>query len=178
MGLFSFLFVRRGFLFFSLVLMVLAGGLYASYSAGQKTANQAWQLKWLARDKTEAEALSRYQQEMINLEHQRAISLSEVNDNAQQKINEAYADAARAQSAADRLQHTLVGLRRQLADSETGRLAGVARERQPTASAALLLADVLSRADKRAGELAAYADHAQIAGATCERIYRTQRALK
>lgn len=34
-----------------------------------------------------------------------------------------------------------------------------------------VLSDVLSRADKRAGELAAYADAARIAGQACERAY-------
>ncbi|MGO4154330.1 DUF2514 family protein [Cupriavidus sp. YAF13] len=34
-----------------------------------------------------------------------------------------------------------------------------------------VLADVLGRADKRAGELAAYADAARIAGQACERTY-------
>lgn len=41
----------------------------------------------------------------------------------------------------------------------------------PARSSALVLADVLGRADAAAGELAAAADHARAAGAACERAY-------
>lgn len=177
-GIFNFLYSLRHILAFSAGIMLIASLIYGGYTSGQQAADQEWLLKWSIRDKKEAEDSARYQQTIRQLEQQRAIALREVTENAQNKIALAYADAARAQSAADRLQHTLAELRRQLAGSETGRLADVAHERQPAAAAALLLADVLSRADKRAGELAAYADHAQIAGATCERIYRTQRVIK
>ncbi|MCA7085856.1 DUF2514 domain-containing protein [Cupriavidus sp. DB3] len=42
---------------------------------------------------------------------------------------------------------------------------------QTTRDPVVLLADVLGRADERAGELAKYADAARIAGQTCERDY-------
>jgi hypothetical protein len=37
--------------------------------------------------------------------------------------------------------------------------------------AAMVLADVLNRADQRAGDLASVADHARARGMTCERSY-------
>ncbi|WP_425591458.1 DUF2514 family protein [Brenneria nigrifluens] len=62
-------------------------------------------------------------------------------------------------------------MRRQLAASETSRISATASAGAARASTAILLADVLQRADDRAGELAAYADRARVAGLTCERAY-------
>lgn len=47
----------------------------------------------------------------------------------------------------------------------------VASARQPGEDPIGLLVDVLGRADKRAGELAEYADRLRIAGIACERSY-------
>ncbi|WP_233095655.1 DUF2514 family protein [Dickeya solani] len=58
-----------------------------------------------------------------------------------------------------------------MAASETGRVSATAAAGAARTNAGILLADVLQRADKRAGELAAYADRARLAGLTCERAY-------
>jgi hypothetical protein len=177
-GVLYFLYAQRHFLAFSVAMMLISGLVYEGYSSGQHTANQEWLLKWSMRDKKEAEDSARYQQAIRNMEQQRVIAVREVTENAQNKITIAYADAARAQSAAERLQHTLGDIRRQLADSETGSLANAADQRQSGAATAALLADVLSRVDKRAGELAAYADRTRIAGETCELFYRNMTDTK
>ncbi|MBU9417140.1 DUF2514 domain-containing protein [Burkholderia multivorans] len=98
-------------------------------------------------------------------EQRRTAAQQEVADNAAQERDQARADAAAAASAAD-------GLRQQVAVL-------VERARHPATSAGSpaagdaldLLADVLSRVDERAGELAEYADRARIAGQQCERDY-------
>ncbi|WP_081062552.1 DUF2514 family protein [Burkholderia cepacia] len=77
-----------------------------------------------------------------------------------------------ARAAADAADAAANSLRKQVAEL-------VARTRDPatpagsaTAGDALdLLANVLSRADQRAGDLAEYADRARIAGQQCERDY-------
>ncbi|MEB5890010.1 DUF2514 family protein [Enterobacter roggenkampii] len=175
-GILNFLYALRHILAFAAVMMLIAGLIYGGYTSGQQTADQEWRLKWSIRDRKEAEDSARYQQTIRQLEQQRAIALREVTENAQNKITLAYADAARAQSAAERLQHTIRSIRRQLADSETGRLAAAAGQRQSTTATAVLLTNVFSRADKRAGELAAYADRTRIAGETCEKLYRNMAA--
>ncbi|MDA1381837.1 DUF2514 family protein [Plesiomonas shigelloides subsp. oncorhynchi] len=68
------------------------------------------------------------------------------------------ADADRAADIAGGLRTSIAQLRRQLADSETGRLSATA---QASASASVLLADVLSESVRRNEELAAYADRAR-----------------
>nr|WP_239008010.1 DUF2514 family protein [Burkholderia anthina] len=86
-------------------------------------------------------------------------------EDASKKRDQARADAASAASAAD-------GLRKQVAVL-------VERARHPTASTGGpstgdpldLLADVFSRADERAGELAKIADERGIAGQQCQRDY-------
>ncbi|CAM3282183.1 DUF2514 family protein [Pseudomonas fluorescens] len=54
---------------------------------------------------------------------------------------------------------------------------GVAQRGASATRAAMVLSDLLQRADKRAGELAAAYDRARIAGLTCERSYQSVRAV-
>ncbi|MCO1358811.1 DUF2514 domain-containing protein [Burkholderia multivorans] len=99
-------------------------------------------------------------------EYQRRTTAQQENaSHAAKERDQARADAAAAVTAADGLRKQVAGL--------------VERARHPAAtpgSAAAgdaldLLADVLGRADQRAGELAEYADRARIAGQQCERDY-------
>lgn len=96
----------------------------------------------------------------------RAAAQKEIDDDAQAQLARARADAVHAAAAAD-------GLRRQLAAYV--RSATVHPAAEPGGAAAGdpigVLADVLSRADERAGVLAQYADAAHAAGAACEREY-------
>ncbi|MDN7879324.1 DUF2514 family protein [Burkholderia aenigmatica] len=98
-------------------------------------------------------------------EQRRTAAQQESADHAAKERDQALADAAAANVAAD-------GLRKQLA-------VYVERARHPAATAGStsagdpigVLADVLGGVDDRAGELAAYADAARIAGQQCERDY-------
>lgn len=73
----------------------------------------------------------------------------------------ARADAERAADIAGGLRTSIAQLRRQLADSETGRLSATAQVSAARASASVLLADVLSESVRRNEELAAHADRAR-----------------
>ncbi|MCA7985146.1 DUF2514 family protein [Burkholderia vietnamiensis] len=98
-------------------------------------------------------------------EQRRTVAQSEIAKDANQQRTAALADAFAARAAAGSLQQRVDQL--------------VAAARHPAASAGSpaagdaldLLADVLGRADQRAGELAEYADRARIAGQQCERDY-------
>ncbi|MHB0820116.1 DUF2514 family protein [Stutzerimonas stutzeri] len=84
-----------------------------------------------------------------------------------EQIEQARRDADAAGAAADRLRIEAGRIATQLATCN----AGAAGERKARIAAGDLLADVLGRADDRAGELAAIADRARAAGLTCERTY-------
>lgn len=98
-------------------------------------------------------------------ERRRVLVVQEVADAAQTQLDQAQADAGRARDAAERLRQRVAQL--------------VAAARNPTAprpgqaadDPIGVLADVLGRADQRAGVLAEYADRARIAGHACERAY-------
>lgn len=88
------------------------------------------------------------------------------------------ADRAAATAAADRLREQLATIAR--ASSAGARVAAVdaasiARERAAADATARVLADVLQRADDRAGALAGFADAAHAAGLACERAYGSAR---
>ena len=88
------------------------------------------------------------------------------------------ADRAAATAAADRLRERLATITRAAsagarvqADSNSS----AARERAAADAATRVLADVLQRADDRAGALADFADRAHGAGIACERTYGSAR---
>ncbi|MEH3087734.1 MAG: DUF2514 family protein [Xylophilus ampelinus] len=102
-------------------------------------------------------------------ETRRATAIEEIAHAAQTDIDAARAGAADAERAAD-------GLRQQVrayADAARRRAAdpGPATAGAPAADAFGVLADVLERADRRAGDLAAIADDARARGHACERIW-------
>lgn len=104
-------------------------------------------------------------------EQRRTEAQTEITNEAHEQAEKAMADARAAVTAAD-------GLRRRIAQ-----LVAASREHPAAAGAGEaaddpigVLADVLGRADQRAGELATYADAARIAGSACERAYDALRA--
>ncbi|WP_082711973.1 DUF2514 family protein [Burkholderia singularis] len=109
-------------------------------------------------------------------EQRRAAAQQEIAEDAAKQRDRARADAAAAASAAD-------GLRKQVAVLvERARHSAVTAGSAPTGDALDLLADMLGRADARAGELARIADERGVAGRQCEadydaltRITRTER---
>nr|WP_233869180.1 DUF2514 family protein [Paraburkholderia adhaesiva] len=98
-------------------------------------------------------------------EKRRTDAQTVIANDAKQQRDTARADAVAAASAANGLRNRvaeLVASARHPATSSGGATTGDALD---------LLADVLSRADETAGELADYADRARIAGQQCERSY-------
>ncbi|EHD21306.1 Protein of unknown function DUF2514 [Brenneria sp. EniD312] len=155
----------------TLVAFLIWGFSHWRYTAGRNDANAAWQHKWDQRDIADAKALEKRQSDERHEERRRQEAINAISTNAQREIEQAQTDAVNAQSAADSLRDTIATIRRQLAASETSRISATASAGAARASTAILLADVLQRADDRAGELAAYADRARVAGLTCERAY-------
>lgn len=140
----------------SIVVMVVCLGFYR---AGYQAADTAWQSEW-ATAQANAESNARAQEQAMH------DTIQEVRADAHEQIRQATADAATANAAADSLHQHAERLARKAAECSSP-TTGSAAANTP----GMVLANVLARADKAAGELAAAYDHARIAGLSCERAY-------
>ncbi len=114
----------------------------------------------------QAQALASAIQQSRAEEQRRQVALEGIRKDAHEQIAIAVADAAAADTAA-------VGLQQQV-NRLAARRCPASTAGSPAADpAGLLLADLLGRIDKRAGELAAYADRSRIAGNACVKAYRS-----
>lgn len=102
-------------------------------------------------------------------EQRRAVAQEEARVHAQEQRTTADADAAGADASGQRLRHEARKLAAAVSCSPTD-TAAVERGKAAT-RAAMVLSDLLARADARAGELAAAYDQARIAGLACEASY-------
>ena len=142
-----------------------------SYEAGKTDSDREWKDKWKSRDLADNAVRLEQEKAQRDEERRRQTETEEIANHAEQEKQNALAEAAAANAAADRLRGTLSYIRRKLAASETGQLSAVAASRQTAAETASLLADLYEESDRRAGELAEYADAAASAGGVCERSY-------
>lgn len=96
---------------------------------------------------------------------------------AHDAIQNAYRDAAAADRVAQQLRQHIARL---VAPAAGGAASdpGAAAAGPPAAGPGLVLADVLGRADGRAGELARFADQAHAAGLACERAFDAVRLAR
>ncbi|QOI07690.1 DUF2514 domain-containing protein [Pseudomonas savastanoi] len=154
-----------------LILLALAGALYGAYRHGVTVTDLAWQAKWAEQSKVQSEAVATTTTEYRTEEQRRQKAANQVANDARQEQTAAITDAAVADAAGDRLR------------VEAGKLAaasscapvdtGAAQRGKAANRAAMVLSELLSRSDARAGELAKYADAARIAGLACERSYNS-----
>ncbi|ALD90783.1 hypothetical protein CR3_1554 [Cupriavidus gilardii CR3] len=100
-------------------------------------------------------------------EQRRIAAQSEIANAAKQEADKARADARAADAVAGQLRQRVAEL---VAASRAGNPAATSGS-EAAGDPLGVLADVLSRADRRAGILAEYADAARIAGQACERAY-------
>jgi len=136
------------------IVVGVAGGYWKGHHDADQSAtvaSQAKQIKDLTDERDEY--------------RQRVETQSGVIDDAKKAADRATADAAANASDA-------AGLRRQLANyTASVRHSTAVCASAPAGDPIGVLADVLSRADERAGKLAQFADAAHIAGLACERSY-------
>lgn len=158
-----------------LVASVLCGTGYVinqqAYDAGKQAERKDWQIEWSKRDEADRTAQLKLEKEQRNEELRRQKETQEIVNNAEKEKQKAQADAVAANDAADKLRGAIANIRRELAASETGRISADAARRQTAAETASLLADLYEESDRRAGEIAKYADAAASAGSVCERTY-------
>ncbi|ASV38990.1 hypothetical protein CI807_23200 [Pseudomonas sp. NS1(2017)] len=103
-------------------------------------------------------------------EQRRQATVNKEASNAREQNKAAAVDAGVADAAGDRLYADATTL----AATACGD-SGVTQRGASATRAAMVLSDLLQRADKRAGELAAAYDRARIAGLVCERSYDSVR---
>ena len=101
-------------------------------------------------------------------EQRRQSAVNKEAGDAREQNKAAIVDAGNADAAGDRLHVEAV----KFAATSCGD-PGVAQRGASATRAAMVLSDLLQRADKRAGELAVAYDRARIAGLTCERSYNS-----
>ncbi|MGL6237823.1 DUF2514 domain-containing protein [Aeromonas dhakensis] len=163
------------FLAGALVIAALAGGGGALYWSGQADGKegerQTWQAKWDEEAARLATAMTKAEQEARKEEQRRQAEIDEVREHAQEQIAQAQADADAAGLESGRLreQARRLAARASQCPSNPRITQGGPAAGQP----AMVLADLLSRADERAGELAAAYDRARASGLACERAYQS-----
>ncbi|MCV3283440.1 DUF2514 domain-containing protein [Aeromonas veronii] len=158
-------FVLRQAVMFFLVWLLYQQG----YSSGAHDKELEWYAKWneqaseLAKVRAAAEIAAR------KAEERRQADIEKVRQDAEKQIANAERDAVAADAVA-------VGLREQagrLAEraSQCASDSGTAKSGDAAGQSAVVLADLLGRADARAGELAKAYDRARAAGLACQRAY-------
>lgn len=160
--------MNRAAIYALIALALLAG----AFGFGHHVATSAWQTKWATRDASDIEAKAQHERDQRALEQLYHNKLNEVQTNARQAIDAAAADAAHATATADSM-HELA--RKTAARCAASAGASATSGGKAATSPGMVLADVLARADARAGELAAAYDRARVAGGACERAYDSVR---
>ncbi|PHN61908.1 DUF2514 domain-containing protein [Pseudomonas viridiflava] len=152
-----------------LILLAVTGALYGAYRHGVTVTDLAWQAKWSKQVGDQSMAVATTTTEYRTEEQRRQKAANQVANDARKEQTVALADAAGADAAGYRLR------------SEAGKLAvsascvpgdpGIADRGKNATRAAMVLSDLLSRADARAGDLARYADGLRVAGHACGASY-------
>ncbi|WP_338794344.1 DUF2514 family protein [Pseudomonas sp. AE27] len=150
-------------------LLLLLASYWGAYEHGRTTMDAEWQSRWAARDAGDKQAWALAEAAERTKEQAHQQQMNKVILDGQKIIDRAVADAATARADLSL---------RDAADRTASRAASPAGGHSCTAAAsaaasrvALVLADVLKRADERAGYLAADADQSRGRGVTCEQAY-------
>lgn len=152
-------------------LALVAGALFGVYHHGLSVKDAEWQVKWSDRDTRDAQAKRDNEATERAKEQARQLAINKVIQDGQQIIDRAIADADAARASADSLRWAADALAARLATSQAGGHSCTAAASQAATRAVLVLADVLKRADQRAGDLAGYADQSRGRGVTCEQAF-------
>lgn len=152
------------------VLLAL-GALYWAYNHGVSVTNDDWQVKWSDRDTADATAKAVNEAAARGKERAWQLKIDKVAEDGQHAIDQATGDAASARASADSLRGAADSLAAQLSASHAGSHSCTAAASAAASRAVLVLADVLKRADQRAGDLARYADQSHARGVSCAQAY-------
>ncbi len=151
-----------------LILLALAGALYGAYRHGVSVTDLAWKAKWAEEVSTQSEAVATTTTEYRTEEQRRQKAANQVANDARQDQTAAITDGSVDDASGElmRIEAGKMAATASCVPSDTG-----ASERGKAATrAAMVLSDLLGRADARARELAKAYDQSQIAGQACNRF--------
>ncbi|MGT2507931.1 DUF2514 family protein [Cupriavidus basilensis] len=155
---------QRIFIVAVLAVLALAGGAVWVYRGERDTARAELAHSRLDAARAQVKAVDDARIE----EQRRTRAQTEIANDATKKLEGARADLAAANDVSGRMRQRIAEL---LVASRAAGIPTSAGAGPATDDPIGMLADVLGRADQRAGILAEYADAARIAGQACERVY-------
>lgn len=151
------------------VLLIIAATLYGAYYHGESVADARWELRWADQQTIQAKRLAATTTENRIEEQRRQTAVNQVGNDARQEQAFANTDAVSADAAGQRVRAEASDLaaRSSCAASDTA----ISERSTAATRAAMVLSDLLTKADRRAGDLAKFADQSRIAGLACERAF-------
>lgn len=157
------------------IFLMLAIGLcgwwlyHSGYQSGADAKELEWSAKWNKQAEQQATAKAKAELKAREEEQRRQASIDKVRDDAEKQIALAERDALAASDAAAGVleQAKRLAARAGKCPSNPSTTKSGATAAEPS----VVLADVLGRADARAGELAAAYDRSRAAGLACELAY-------
>jgi hypothetical protein len=153
-----------------LLLIALAcGALFGAYHHGETVKDAEWQAKWDKEVAKQAEAKANTEESARTEELRRINSNQQAQAHAIQSTAVAQTDADATVVSSDSVQ--LAATKLAAGPSSCSGHSAAAAGSPPANHAAMVLSDLLTRADKRAADLAALADKSRIAGLACEAAY-------
>ncbi|MFM5429410.1 DUF2514 domain-containing protein [Aeromonas veronii] len=147
---------------------------HSGYQSGSDAKELEWSAKWNKQAEQQATAKANAELKAREDEQRRQASIDKVRDDAEKQIARAESDALDARDAADGVLEQAKRLAARAGKCPSNPSA--TQSGAPAAEPSVVLADVLGRADARAGELAAAYDRSRAAGLACERAYDALRA--
>ena len=166
--------LSRRILPYLLALAGLLACLWWAYSHGVSVTTTEWQGKWDKQALELTEAKTKAMELVREEEHRRQSSINKVREDAEKQIALAERDALAASDAAAGVLEQAKRLAARAGKCPSN--PSTTQPGAPTTEPSVVLADVLGRADARAGELAAAYDRSRAAGLACERAYDALRA--
>nr|MDH2558990.1 DUF2514 family protein [Pseudomonas sp. Hg5Tf] len=140
-------------------LALVFAAFWGTYQHGRSTMDAEWQVRWSDRDAGDQQAWALAEVAAREMEQARQRSINKVIQDGQKIIDRAVADAADARADLSLRDEADRAARR--AESSASSHSCTAAASAAASRVALVLADVLKRADERAGNLAADADQSR-----------------
>jgi hypothetical protein len=150
---------------------LMAGALVAASLGGYKVADWQWSAKWSAHMTADAEANQKALEEVQNKQKRLTVELEHAYKTAKDLQDKYESDRIAAADSAQRLRDQIEKYRAAAGNDNSTTISVSAN----AATDRLLLANVLTRIDERAGVLAAYADANRNALINCNAEYNAVR---
>lgn len=152
------------------VLVGIVGSVFITgFILAHEVTNNYWLTKWAVAERDAATAQLNAVNAAVTQYKNRIQSLEIISRETTKQLNDARNDAAIADNASNSLQQQVDDYVRWGGGSTNS--TRTISERAAAATRELLLAELLKRADRRAGELAKTADESRIRGLACEAEY-------